>query len=161
MGGHRKLLPLLAVLAAAGAAHAQPKPAATTPADRAAAFKAAGYAPVRGKYLACDRAMELTIEFGDLNRDGRPDAVITDSGTECFGMTGQGFTIVAKDAGGAWRKLFSSQGIPTFQATRGVGGWPDIENGGPGFCHPLMRWNGQDYVTVRMRAEQPGGCANR
>jgi len=138
-----------------------PLPPPGSPADRAAAFKAAGYAPARGKYLACDKVMELTIEFGDLNRDGRPDAVITDHGTECFGMTGQGFTIVAKGADGAWRRLFGSQGIPEFQTTRGVAGWPDIENGGPGFCFPILRWNGSDYAFLRWKAYQPGACAGR
>ena len=39
----------------------------------------------------------------DLNGDGRPDAVVTDYGTECFGNTGQGFVIVTKDAAGAWK----------------------------------------------------------
>ena len=138
-----------------------PKPAVSVPADRAAAFRAAGVTPVGGRYLACDKSQEMQIEIRDLNGDGRPDAVITDGGTECYGMTGQGFTLVTNDANGAWRRLYQSQGIPTFQASRGVGGWPDIENGGPGFCHPVMRWNGRDYVTVRWNAEQPGACAGR
>ena len=56
---------------------------------------------------------------------------------------------------------YNSPGIPTFQATRGVGGWPDIENGGPGFCFPIQRWNGTDYINVRWKAYQPGACAGR
>lgn len=145
--------------AEAKTAAAPPSPA--TADDRAAAFKAAGFAPTRGRYLACDTRQTLEIEIRDLNGDGRPDAVITDSGLECYGSTEQGFVIVARDPGGAWRKLFNSPGIPTFLTTRGVGGWPDIENGGPGFCHPVMRWNGRDYATIRWRAEQPGACAGR
>jgi hypothetical protein len=31
-----------------------------------------------------------------------------------------------------------------------VGGWPDISVGGPGFCFPVMRWNGRAYVRRRM-----------
>lgn len=140
-------------------AAATPPPAA--PADRAAAFRAAGFSPTRGKYLACDPRAELGIEIRDLNGDGRPDAVITNSGLECFGNTGQGFVLVTKDAGGAWKKLYESQGIPDFQATRGVGGWPDIVNGGPGFCFPVKRWNGQDYAIIRWKEEQRGACAGR
>jgi len=144
-----------------GAAPTPPKPAAGSPADRVAAFKAAGATPVRGKYLACDKQQEMGIEIRDLNGDGRPDAVISDYGTACYGSTEQGFTIVTKEANGTWRLFFQNQGIPDFLATRGAGGWPDIENGGPGFCHPVMRWNGRDYATYRWKAEQPGACAGR
>ncbi len=147
--------------AAPVAAPAAAPRSAAEPADRAAAFKAAGFQPTRGKYLACDRSQEATIEFSDLNGDGRPDAVVTDSGTECFGMTGTGFVIVTKEASGAWRMLFGSQGVPDFQKTRGVGGWPDIVNGGPGFCFPVLRWNGSDYARIGWKAESPGACAQR
>ena len=124
-------------------------------------MRAAGFVATRGKYLACDNSQELQIEVRDLNGDGRPDAVITDSGVECFGNTGTGYVLVTKDAAGAWRKLFENQGIPDFLTTRGVGGWPDIVNGGPGFCFPVLRWNGSGYATVRWKAEQPGACAGR
>lgn len=128
-------------------------------ADRAAAFKAAGFTPTRGKYIACDKSSELQIEFSDLNGDGRPDAVITDGGTECYGNTGTGYTIVTREASGAWRKLFDMTGIPDFQKTRGVGGWPDIVNGGPGFCFPVLRWNGRDYQRIAWKEEGKGACA--
>ena len=142
-------------------AAAPPPPPAGTAADKTAAMRAAGFVATRGKYLACDKSQELQIEVRDLNGDGRPDAVITDSGTECFGNTGTGYVLVTRDAAGAWRKLFENQGIPDFLTTRGVGGWPDIVNGGPGFCFPVLRWNGSDYATVRWKAEQPGACAGR
>jgi hypothetical protein len=155
MAGGGLLLLSVAAALAAGPAQAQVLD------EREAALKAAGFAPTRGRYLACDKSQQLEIEVRDLNGDGRPDAVITDYGLECFGNTGQGFVLVTKDAAGAWRKLYENAGIPTFQATRGAGGWPDIENGGPGFCHPVMRWNGSDYVIVRRKAESPGACAGR
>lgn len=144
-----------AALSAAGDAMAQ------SFTERAAAFKAGGYAPTGGKYLACDKSQQLEIEFRDLNGDGRMDAVITDAGSECFGLAGMGYAIVTKDAGGAWRRLFGNQGIPEFLPTRGAGGWPDIVNGGPGFCFPVLRWTGSDYRLLRWKAEQPGACAGR
>lgn len=143
----------------AAAPAAASKGMAVGAADRAAAFKAAGFTPTRGKYIACDKSSELQIEFSDLNGDGRPDAVITDGGIECYGNTGTGYTIVTKDASGAWRKLFDMTGIPDFQKTRGVGGWPDIINGGPGFCFPVLRWNGRDYQRIRWHADGPNACA--
>lgn len=140
---------------------AERPPVTGSAADRAAAFRAAGFKPTGGKYLACDPRLELDIEVRDLNGDGRPDAVITNHGTECYGNTGQGFYIATKDASGAWRALYENQGIPDFQTTRGVGGWPDIVNGGPGFCFPVMRWNGSDYAIIRWKEEQRGACAGR
>jgi hypothetical protein len=131
------------------------------PAERAAAFKAAGFTPTRGKYLACDKSAELQIEIRDLNGDGRPDALITDEGTECYGNTGTGYVIVTKAADGTWRRLFNSPGIPEFQKTRGVGGWPDVVNGGPGFCFAILRWNGSDYQRIGWKADSPGACAGR
>jgi len=134
---------------------------AQSPADRAGAFKAAGFEAKGGRYAACDPTQTLEIEIRDINGDARPDALITDAGIACYGRDEVGFAIVTKDAGGAWRKLFASPGFPTFETTRGVGGWPDIKNGGPGFCHPVMQWNGSDYVRIRWKAEQPGACAGR
>lgn len=145
----------------ARAAAAPPPPPPGNAADRAAAFRAAGFTPTRGKYLACDPGQELSVEIRDLNGDGRPDAVITNFGSECFGNTGQGFVLVTQEAGGAWKRLYGDKGIPDFLATRGVGGWPDIVNGGPGFCFPVMRWNGQDYAIVRWKEERRGACAGR
>ena len=68
---------------------------------------------------------------------------------------------MTKDASGTWRGLYENQGIPDFLTTRGVGGWPDIVNGGPGFCFPVMRWNGKDYAIIRWKEEMAGGCKNR
>jgi len=152
--------PLRACPAPAAAAAVPATPAGGA-GDTAAAFKAAGFTPSRGKYLACDKSQELQIEFRDLNGDGRPDAIITDSGLECFGNTGQGWTLVTKEASGAWRKLYESPGIPDFLPSKGAGGWPDVVNGGPGFCFPVLRWNGSDYAIARWKAEQPGACAGR
>jgi hypothetical protein len=131
--------------------------------ERPQALKAAGFSPSRGRYPACDPNQDVTIEIRDLNGDGRPDGVVTDYGLACYGGTEQGFVLVTKDASGAWRKLFATQGIPEFLPTRGVGGWPDIVNGGPGFCFPVMRWNGRDYAIVRWRADpsMPNACAGR
>jgi hypothetical protein len=157
-----RLVLVVAVLAAAsaGVTQAQPRPSGAA-ADRAAAFKAAGVTPIRGRYLACDKQQEMGLEVRDLNGDGRPDALISDYGTACYGGTEQGFFIVTRGADGAWRLLHQNQGVPEFLPTRGAGGWPDMVNGGPGFCHPVMRWNGKDYVTVRWQAEEPGACAGR
>ena len=89
----------------------------------------------------------------DLNGDGLPEAVITEGGTYCYGNTGTGFRIVSKQKAGGWRLITAETGIPTFLATKGVGGWPDIEIGGPGFCFPVHRWNGKAYAPARFQYE--------
>lgn len=149
-----------ALLALATQASAQAPAASGSAADRNAAFRAAGLTQTGGRWVGCEGS-PAEIEVRDLNGDGRPDAVVTDSGIACYGRDEQGFRIVTKDANGAWKRLFENSGVPTFLTTRGAGGWPDIKNGGPGFCHAVLRWSGSDYVRVRWMAESPGACAGR
>jgi hypothetical protein len=89
----------------------------------------------------------------DLNGDGFPDAVVTEGSTYCYGMTGTGYVLVTKQANGTWKRITSGAGVPTFLDSKGVGGWPDIEVGGPGFCFPVERWNGKEYVLNRRSYE--------
>jgi hypothetical protein len=111
-------------------------------------FKAAGFAKTKHVWEGnCDIG-EIII-YQDLNGDGRKDAVIQDSSSMCYGNTGVGYYIVSQQKDGKWKQLFSNSGIPTFLKTKGKDGWPDIENGGPGFCFAIYRWNGQEYVVNR------------
>lgn len=151
---HIALAATLALLASPAAA--QPN---LSPADRTAAFRAGGFELVGKQWRACGDPGTPSYSPGtietvrDLNGDGRPDAVITEGGTYCFGMTGTGFTIVSKQADGSWKLITASQGIASFLPTKGVGGWPDIEVGGPGFCFPVERWNGKAYALHRHQYE--------
>ncbi|EZP70454.1 putative uncharacterized protein precursor [Sphingomonas paucimobilis] len=126
-----------------------------SPADRAAAFRASGFKLAGKQWRACGDPGTPSYSPGtietvrDLNGDGRPEAVITEGSTYCFGMTGMGYTIVSKQADATWKRITANQGIPTFLPTKGAGGWPDIEVGGPGFCFPVERWNGKQYVLNR------------
>ena len=118
--------------------------------DTAAAFKAAGFKLKGKKWVAC---AEGTIsEVRDINGDGLPDAIISEGGTECHGMTGQGYNLVSKQPNGTWKLVSGGTGIPLFLKT-GAKGWPDLEVGGPGFCFPVLRWNGQKYTLNRYEYE--------
>ena len=88
-----------------------------------------------------------------MNGDGRPEAVVTEGGTYCYGNTGAGFRLLTKLASGKWKLLHQSQGIAEFLATRGVDRMPDMSVGGPGFCFPVLRWNGKAYVQNRYQYE--------
>ncbi|MEO6715796.1 MAG: hypothetical protein ABIM50_00900 [Novosphingobium sp.] len=130
-----------------------------TTADQAAAFRAAGFNLVGRQWKACgdpgtDSYTPGAIEvLRDIDGDGLPDAVITEGSTSCFGMTGTGFSLVSKRANGSWRLIHESQGIATILPRRAARGWPDIEIGGPGFCFPVVRWNGRAYVNHHYQYE--------
>jgi hypothetical protein len=133
---------------------------ALTSGDRDAVMRAAGFARKGGQWTGCGGSSIATIEpedIRDLNGDGQTDVIVTDSGTECYGATGQGFVLVTRTASGQWHKLYASPGIPSVLKTSSRG-WPDIEIGSPGFCFPVLRWNGTTYTEYRRREEQRGAC---
>ena len=122
-----------------------------SPTDEAAAFKAAGFALKGKQWRACDdHSASYTAgaieEVRDLDGDGRLEALVTEGSTDCYGNTGVGYSLVSQQANGTWKLMTKGIGQVTFLTTKGVGGWPDIEVGGPGFCFPVLRWNGNEYV---------------
>ena len=131
-------------------------------ADRAAVLRAAGATLRDGKWVLCAPPPDAGAlppagtEIGpvrDLNGDGRPEAVVTDSGSYCYGHAGMGFKLLSRQADGSWRLMTEATGMPEFLKTRGVGGWPDMTVGGPGFCFPVYRWNGRAYALHRHEYE--------
>lgn len=146
-------VPLMLLFASASAA-----PVKLSAADEAAVFKAAGF-KLKGKHWrSCvDDPSPNTRgeieEVRDLNGDGRPEAVVTEGGSFCYGNQVGGYWLVSKQADGRWVLITSGTGIPGFLDTKGAGGWPDIEIGGPGFCFPVERWNGKKYVLQRHQYE--------
>jgi hypothetical protein len=132
-------------------------PARLSPTDNTAAFKAAGYTFKEKQWHSSDcddpSTPKVTKKVRDLNGDGRPEVVITEDSFYCYGNTGTSYSLVSKQANGSWKLITSGIGIPDFLATMGVGGWPDIEIGGPGFCFPVERWNGREYVLQRHQYE--------
>ena len=128
-----------------------------TDADRRAVFKAAGAMQRKGMWVMCaddPNSSGATIDtVRDLNGDGRPEAVVSEGGTFCYGHTGMGYQLLSKQADGTWRAMSGGIGIPEFLKSKGIGGWPDISIGGPGFCFPVQRWNGKAYALHRYEYE--------
>lgn len=117
--------------------------------ERAAIFTAAGAVKRGARWMICTDDLNASAridQVADLNSDGRPEVIVSEDGTYCHGMTGTGFTLLSKQVNGKWKTMLDSDGIPEFLKTKGVGGWPDISVGGPGFCFPVMRWNGRTYA---------------
>jgi len=127
-------------------------------ADEAAAFHAAGFKQHGKQWKSCKDSSASYVsgaieQVQDLNGDGRPEAVITEGSTACFGDTGVGYALVSKQADGGWAVLSRGVGILIVQKTKGKDGWPDLEIGGPGFCFPIERWNGSEYKVVGKQYE--------
>ena len=87
----------------------QPPPSAIAPASDEEIFSAAGFTRTAGHWAMCGdpgtvsyQAGEIA-DLGDFNDDGRPDAVVVEGGTYCFGITGTGYALVSRQADGQWR----------------------------------------------------------
>tara|TARA_B110001454_G_scaffold185493_1_gene181717 strand:+ start:303 stop:809 length:507 start_codon:yes stop_codon:yes gene_type:complete len=136
-------------------------PAKLSPLEQAAIFKAAGFKYVRRQWQSgCnDPSAGAPYEPGtisdvrDINGDGRPEAIVTEGGSYCYGNTGTAFWLLSKQTSGSWKLVYQETGMPEFLKTKGAGGWPDISVGGPGFCFPVMRWNGKAYARHRNEYE--------
>ena len=128
------------------------------PAEQAAILTAGGFKHDGKAWKGCEGSSSVEkngVEIKDLNGDGRPEAVITDSGLECYGMAGQGFTILMAVPGG-WKMMAHETGISMFLDQRGAQNYPDIEVGGPGACFLVERWNGKSYRLAGARYDDGG-----
>lgn len=133
-------------------------PAKLSPSDEAGAFKAAGFKQKGKQWRKCvDSAPSYEpgaiAEVRDVNGDGQPEAVVTEGSTNCYGNTAAAYSLVSKQADGSWKLITEGTGMLQFLPTKGTGGWPDIEIGGPGFCFPVERWNGRKYALQRYQYE--------
>jgi hypothetical protein len=97
------------------------------------------------------------INTEDLNGDQRPEVFVSLGSTCMFGYAGTGITLFTGDGAGHWKSHNLGAGVYVVQDTRHQG-YADVMIGGPGFCQPVLRWNGSTYVFDRSVAEQPGGC---
>ena len=146
----------ITLLAMAAASASTP---ALSPADRIAAFKAAGFVRKGAIWKLCDDPGTASYAPGeietarDLNGDGRLEAIIVESSSFCYGNTGMGYVLVSKQADGKWRKMTEGTGMVDVLKTKGLGNWPDLLIGGPGFCFPVVRWNGKGYAQHRFEYE--------
>ena len=84
--------------------------------------------------------------YRDLNGDGRPKRSSPKAAATVTANTGTGFWLLTKRPDARWNVLHQSQGVAEFLPTRGIDRMPDISVGGPGFCFPVLRWNGKAYV---------------
>ena len=123
--------------------------------DRSAAYRAAGFKARGNEQIRCEEdppTMSYVpgkMEVVDLNADGQPEALVTESSVFCYGHAGSAFVLVGKDGNGRWGVLLEAVGIAV-QRNETHRGWPDIEVGGPGpGPFPIYRFDGRRYVKHR------------
>jgi len=125
--------------------------------ERATVLVAAGAEARADRWVICrddpEAAGARIDQVRDLNGDGRPEAVVVEDGTYCYGFAGTGFQVLSRQKDGSWRRITGDIGMPEFLASRGKDGWPDLLVGGPGFCFPVQRWNGKEYALDRYEYE--------
>ncbi|MBI5460651.1 MAG: hypothetical protein HY941_00510 [Gammaproteobacteria bacterium] len=100
---------------------------------------------------------DIQVQMEDLNSDQRPDIFVSLSSSCMYGMAGIGVSLFIKNDAGHWQAHNLGAGMYEVQTTRHQG-YADVMIGGPGFCHPVQRWDGTTYVFDRNVAEQPGSC---
>jgi hypothetical protein len=100
---------------------------------------------------------DIQIEMADLNGDKKTEVFVSLGSTCMFGFAGTGVFLFTQDAPGRWQSHNLGAGAVVVQETHHMG-YADVMVGGPGFCHPVQRWNGKTYEFHRKLAEQPGAC---
>lgn len=127
--------------------------------DDAEIFTAAGFSQTDGAWGKCGDPGTMSYtpgsidQRGDFNLDGQPDAIVSEGSVYCFGAEEVGYTLVSRNAAGQWAIIDERPGFAQLLETSGGSGWPDIIVGGPGFCHPVVRWNGSEYALDRHEYE--------
>jgi hypothetical protein len=146
--------------AAAAAAAAPGGSSGLSAVETSAAFLAAGFKQHGTQWRsACDDPGTPSYSPGsidkvaDMNGDGRPEVVLVEGGTYCYGNTGQGYWLLSQQADARWKLMSSGMGMLDVLGTKGRDGWPDLSIGGPGFCFPVLRWNGREYAQQRWEYE--------
>ena len=97
------------------------------------------------------------VQSIDLNQDQYPEVLVSLGSTCMYGFAGSGVTLFIRDGIGHWKSQYLGAGIPVVQDTSHKG-FSDLMIGGPGFCQPVLAWNGSTYELDRNVPEQPGGC---
>lgn len=100
---------------------------------------------------------DIQVATEDLNADQYPEVFVSLGSTCMYGSAGTGVSLFIKDKSGRWQWHDVGAGMYSVQSTSHLG-YADLMIGGPGFCHPVLHWDGSTYVFDHKEPEQPGGC---
>lgn len=141
--------------AAPGDAEAQPsaQAAQVSAADRTAILRAANaQADARGQ-VENDCGEKITPKFQPVELGGAVGTAVLfvmeggPNTASCYG-DGPGLTLFRRN-GANWQMIYSSRGAMMVVLPASGANVREIVQGGPGFEHPLYRWNGAEYAMAR------------
>lgn len=124
--------------------HAAP----TKTTEQEAIFNAAGFKQTNGTWRGKCSLGHISV-VKDFNGDGRPDAIILDGGTSCYGTLGIGFHLLTKQTTNKWTRILNSPGEPIFLKSIGRHGWPDLLISTTSKCHQVYSWDGSRFKKTR------------
>jgi hypothetical protein len=106
----------------------------------------------------CGQSADAKVEFRDMNSDGRQEVLVIFGNTCTSGHAESSAVLLIRgDSGHLQQNLgfpaASADPLPEMNL-----GYPDLLIGGPGFCFPVWRWNGKEYIGLRNDPQMPGGC---
>jgi hypothetical protein len=131
-------------------------------AEQAQIFAALELAPsADGKELlesVCQQPVSWEVAFSDWNGDGAKEVRVAYGNSCLAGHAGSIALLFTKDAKGRYAAHRFGPGVLPEPLASKSQGFPDLRVGGPGFCHPVWRWNGKTYQPFRNDPETPGAC---
>ncbi|HZF26390.1 MAG TPA: hypothetical protein VEZ88_09020 [Steroidobacteraceae bacterium] len=105
----------------------------------------------------CGQPAEASVEFPDLNGDQVSEVVVI-FGNSCTSGHAERSVLLFVRRDGKLRANLGFPGASVDALTSRNLGYADIRIGGPGWCFPVWRWNGSEYVGLRNEPQEPGGC---
>lgn len=138
---------------------------ALSAADTHAILQDCGLRQVGNHYMAagCSDHLQAQLEPVDLNHDGRPEVILTVSGSPCFsGLMQSNVSIYFQDSHGVWRDVLGF--VPAFgvrvQSSQ-TKGFADLALTVLGGCDPLYRWAGASYFYAGQISGYEQECGHR
>ena len=107
--------------------------------------------------MGCDET-EMAATLVDLNGDATPEVHVEAMGTCVGGMAGSySWMFIRTPSTGAWTANLGFPGglVPLESRAQG---FIDLMIAGPGFCHPIWRWNGRAYAHLCNSSEGGSSC---
>ena len=111
--------------------------------------------PDRKSFLMDEYDISTYVYPTDMNKDGQEEIFIGLGSAALFGNVGESFSLYVKDKSGTYGldPDFSGSGRPLILSAKNQG-YPDLLSGGPGFTHPVYRWDGRGYKLNRQMKDE-------